>query len=148
MTGAWCAKESVRDVYLTNDLADAELLPDKAIEGCRTDWVEEIRSLGRTLTRWRDEILNHHRIGASNGPTEGLNLLVKEVKRAGHGLRSFSNYRLRILPHAGGVDWPAPRPLAPCIKPARHSETGRAGNQESRSGRRRDGREHVAPLGR
>ena len=80
--GAWCAKESVRDIYLTNDPAEAELLVEKAIEGCRTDWVEEIRSLGRTLTRWREQITNHHRTGASNGPTEGLNLLVKKVKRA------------------------------------------------------------------
>jgi transposase len=36
-------------------------------------------------------------------PTEGLNLLVKKVKRAGHGFRSFANYRLRILLHADGV---------------------------------------------
>ena len=91
--GAWCAKESVRDVYLTNDPADAEVLLDKAIEGCRTDWVDEIQSLGRTLTRWRHEIINHHHTGASNGPTEGLNLLVKKVKRAGHGFRCFTNYR-------------------------------------------------------
>ena len=90
--GAWLAKESVRDVYLTNDPADAEVLLDKAIEGWRTDWVDEIRSLGRTLTRWRNEILNHH-TGASNGPTEGLNLLVKKVKRAGHGFRCSANYR-------------------------------------------------------
>ena len=61
--GAWLAKESVRDVYLTNNPADAELLLDKAIEGCRTDWVQEIRSLGGTLTRWRTEILNHHHTG-------------------------------------------------------------------------------------
>ena len=76
--GAWLAKESVRDVYLTEDPADAEVLLDKAIEGCRTDWVDEIRSLGGTLTRWRTEILNHHATGASNGPTEGLNLLSQE----------------------------------------------------------------------
>jgi len=114
--GAWCAKESVRDIYLTDDPAEAQLLLDKAIEGCRTDWVEEIRSVGRTLARWRDEILNHHRTGASNGPTEGLNLLVKKVKRAGHGFRSFTNYRLRILLHAGGVDWPAARPSPPRIR--------------------------------
>ena len=49
--------------------ADAELLLDKAIEGCRSDWVQEIESLGRTLTTWRQEILNHHTAGASNGPT-------------------------------------------------------------------------------
>lgn len=114
--GAWLAKESVRDVYLTNDPADAGLLLGKAIEGCRLDEVPEIRSLGRTLARWRTEILNHHATGASNGPTEGLNLLVKKVKRAGHGFRSFANYRLRILLHAGGVDWPASRPPAPRIR--------------------------------
>ena len=68
------------------------------------------------LARWRTEILNHHRTGASNGPTEGLNLLVKKVKRAGHGFRSFANYRLRILLHAGGVNWPAQRPPAPRIR--------------------------------
>jgi transposase len=114
--GAWLAKESVRDVYLTEDAADARLLLGKTIEGCRLDEVPEIRSLGRTLHRWRTEILAHHTTGASNGPTEGLNLLVKKVKRAGHGFRSFANYRLRILLHAGGVDWPASRPPAPRIR--------------------------------
>lgn len=113
VTGAWCAKESVRDIYLTSDPADAELLLDKTIEGCRLDAVEEIRSLGRTLARWRTEILNHHLTGASNGPTEALNLLVKKVKRAGHGFTSFANYRLRILLHAGGADWTKIRPPAP-----------------------------------
>jgi transposase len=114
--GAWLAKESVRDVYLTDTPADAELLLDKAIHGCRLDAVPEIRSLGKTLIRWRSEILAHHTTGASNGPTEGLNLLIKKVKRAGHGFRSFTNYRLRILLHAGGVNWPATRPPTPQIR--------------------------------
>jgi transposase len=114
--GAWLAKESVRDVYLAERADDAELLIDKAIIGCAADQVAEVRSLGRTLARWRSEILNRHRPGASNGPTEGLNLLVKKVKRAGHGFRSFANYRLRILLHAGGVRWHAQRPPAPYIR--------------------------------
>ena len=114
--GAWLAKESVRDVYLADDPADAQLLIDKAIEGCRADPVDEVRSLGGTLARWRTEILAHHATGASNGPTEGLNLLIKKVKRAGHGFRSFANYRLRILLHTGGVNWPAQRPPAPPIR--------------------------------
>ena len=114
--GAWLAKESVRDVYITEDPDDAKLLLDKAIAGCRADAVPEVGALGRTLGRWRTEILSHHATGASNGPTEGLNLLIKKVKRAGHGFRSFANYRLRILLHAGGVDWPAQRPPAPRIR--------------------------------
>lgn len=117
--GAWLAKESVRDIYLTDDHADAELLIDKTIAGCRADTVPEIRSLGRTLARWRTEILAHHLTGASNGPTEALNLLIKKVKRAGHGFRNFANYRLRILLHAGGVNWTSLRPPTPSLRTPR-----------------------------
>jgi transposase len=113
--GAWLAKESVRDVYLTDDLEEAAVLLDKAIAGCQADEVDEIRSLGDTLSRWRPEILNHHRTGASNGPTEGLNLCVKKVKRAGRGFKCFSHYRLRVLLNAGGVTWPR-RPSPPRIR--------------------------------
>src|ERR1700682_535455 len=38
--------------------------------------------LGRTRAAWHTEILAHHRTGASNGPTMGLNLCVNEVKAA------------------------------------------------------------------
>jgi transposase len=113
--GSWLAKESVRDVYVTDDADEAALLLDKAIAGCSQDDVEEIRALGRTLAAWRTEILEHHRTGASNGPTEGLNLCVKKVKRCGHGFRRFEHYRLRVLLHAGGVTWPR-RPSPPRIR--------------------------------
>ncbi len=105
--GAWLAKESVRDVYLAETQAEAALLLDKAIVACADDDVEEIRSLGKTLAAWRTEILAHHTTGASNGPTEGLNLCVKKVKRCGHGFTNFDHYRLRVLLHAGGVTWPS-----------------------------------------
>jgi len=55
VAGAWLAKESVRDIYLGDDPADAATLVDKTIVGCLRDDVEEIRTLGRTLTRWRTE---------------------------------------------------------------------------------------------
>jgi len=73
--GTWLAKESVRDVYLTDDPNIAAVLLDKAIVGCLADEVPEIRSLGNTLKRWRSEILAHHETGASNGPTEGIAIL-------------------------------------------------------------------------
>jgi transposase len=37
-----------------------------------------------------------------------VNLLVKKVKRVGHGFRNFDNYRLRLLLHCG-VTWDAHR---------------------------------------
>ena len=51
--GAWLAKESVRSVYLSDDLAEAATLLDNVIAACRTDEVAEIRTMGQTLSRWR-----------------------------------------------------------------------------------------------
>ena len=116
--GAWLAKESVRDVYLTDDPSEAAVLLDKTIAGCRSDTVPEIRSLGATLARWRTEILAHDDTGASNGPTEGLNLLVKEVKRCGRGFENFEHYRLRVLLRAGKPTWPN-RPTPPILRTPR-----------------------------
>jgi Transposase len=54
---------------------------------------------------WEAEILAFHATnGCSNGPTEAMNLLIKKVKRVGHGFRNFANYRLRLLLHCG-VRW-------------------------------------------
>jgi len=115
LLGAWLAKESVRDVYLTDDPTEAAVLLDKTIAGCQADTVAEIRSLGDTLKRWRTEILADHTTGASNGPTEGLNLLVKEVKRCGRGFENFEHYRLRVLLRAGKPTWPN-RPTPPILR--------------------------------
>ena len=111
------AKESVRDIYLVDDPAHASVLIDKANVANTGDDVPEIRTLGGTLARWHTEILNHHHTGASNGPTEAMNLVIKKVKRAGHGFRRFDHYRLRCLLHAGGVTWPN-RPHHPASGPA------------------------------
>jgi hypothetical protein len=88
--GAWLAKEYLRDVYLTADPNEAAVLLDRVIAGCLADEVDEIVSLGNTLKHWRTQILAHHLTGASNGPTEAMNLLVKKIKRCGHGFKSFS----------------------------------------------------------
>jgi transposase len=98
----WVAKEKVRDVYLTDDEDLAAERLDDAISWCAAaESGPELRRLLKMLRRWRSEILAHHRTGASNGPVEAANLLIKQVKRSGRGFRSFPNYRLRIL-LAGG----------------------------------------------
>jgi transposase len=102
-------------VYLAENRKEAEALLAVAIYRCDIDPVPEVRSLGNTLARWHPEILARFDTGASNGPTEGLNLCIKKVKRCGHGFRSFENYRLRVLLHAGGVTWPR-RPSPPHIR--------------------------------
>jgi transposase len=100
---AWVAKEYVRDIYLTNDVDQAEAALDRAIAWCRDpDAGPELRTLAKTLVRWRAEILARHTTGASNGRVEAANLTIKQVKRSGRGFRKLTNYRIRIL-LAGGT---------------------------------------------
>lgn len=55
------------------------------------------------MSSWRVRIIAHHHTGASNGPVEAANLLIKQIKRSGRGFRNLANYRLRIL-LAGGAN--------------------------------------------
>jgi transposase len=99
----WVAKEKVRDIYLTDDPAEARVALDDAIAWCTAPEAgPEQRRLAKTLRRWHAQILAHHTTGASNGPVEAANLLIKQVKRSGRGFRNMTNYRLRIL-LAGGL---------------------------------------------
>ena len=104
VTEAWLAKEQLRSVYLTDDVEVATVRLDETIAFAKASEVPEVQTLAKSLVRWRVEILAHHTTGASNGPTEAVNLTIKAVKRCGRGFRNFANYRLRLLLVAG-VRW-------------------------------------------
>ena len=77
---------------------------------CADSNVPELHRLASTIDGWRPELLAYFdTAGVSNGPTEAMNLLIKKIKRTGHGFRNFDNYRLRLLLHCG-VDWHTPQP--------------------------------------
>jgi len=77
---AWLAKEYVRDIYLTDDPELAEQALERAIAWCTDpDASPELRTLAKTLRRWREQILAHHTTGASNGRVEAANLTIKQV---------------------------------------------------------------------
>jgi transposase len=103
---AWEAKEAVRELYGHQDQEVALRWID-ALADDLTDKVRppEVRSLGRTLSRWRQEITAWHRCHFTNGPTEAMNNLVKRVKRVAFGFSNFRNYRVRALLYAGKPDW-------------------------------------------
>ena len=74
---------------------------------------EEVRSLGRTIATWRDQIVAWHRARVSNGPNEAINNLVKRIKRIAFGITNFRNYRIRALLYAGKPNWGLLATLAP-----------------------------------
>jgi len=103
---AWALKEGLRDLYTlwgAPDLARRWL--NGLIADCRAGKGPEVRGMARTLVQWREAILAWHTTGHTNGPVEGLNSLIKKIKRVAAGFRSFTNYRLRILLACGGCNW-------------------------------------------
>lgn len=101
------AREALRFMYAADTPTEAAVRFDSFIGECTGSAVPELHRLARTALRWRTEILAHHSTGASNGPTEAVNLVVKKVLRVAHGFRSFDNFRLRVLLHCG-VEWHTP----------------------------------------
>jgi transposase len=102
---AWQGKELLRAVYAASDLAHARAALGRFYRWADGVGVAELSRLARTVRAWEAEILAWHATGGcSNGPTEAVNLLIKKVKRVGHGFRNFDNYRLRLLLHCG-VRW-------------------------------------------
>lgn len=106
VTTTWHAKEAVRELYTHTDPTLAlEWLERLCEDMADTDNPIEVRSLGRTLRRWKHQIVAWHSAHVTNGPTEAVNNLIKRVKRAAFGFKSFRNYRIRSLLYAGKPDW-------------------------------------------
>src|SRR5699024_6006 len=51
----------------------------------------------QTLEKYLDSIKNSFRYTLSNGPVEGINNKIKNLKRSGYGYRNFRNLRYRVL---------------------------------------------------
>ena len=103
---AWNAKEVVRQIY---DHTDANLAAEWVAEIAR-DFTDdsmpfEVRRLGRTIGKWRNQIVAWHQAHVSNGPTEAINNLIKRVKRTAFGFHRFHHYRIRALLYAGKPNW-------------------------------------------
>ena len=104
---AWQCAQWLRASYHADSPDDGRREAGRLIAALPSCPIPELARLGRTLTAWRTELLAYHDTGgASNGPTEAINLLAEKIRRVGHGFRNFDNYRLRLLLQCG-VDWQA-----------------------------------------
>jgi len=99
---AYGVKEAVARFYDTVDAeAATDLLRDIIDQGAKKSSPPEVRTLARTLRNWFDQIVAWHEARVSNGPTEGMNNLIKRVKRVAFGFTNFENFRIRALLYAG-----------------------------------------------
>ena len=99
-----CAQQ-VRDVFHQATPAQGRRLAAHLIQRLPTCPIPEIARLGRTLRKWKDAFLAYFDTGgASNGPTEAINGIIELGRRTARGYRNPTNYQLRMLLIAGGLD--------------------------------------------
>jgi transposase len=103
-TLAWTVAQDLMTVYQLTDPEQARTRASELITSLRECPIPEIAKLGRTLHAWRTEMLAHFdHPDVSNGPTENLNLKIKNTKRIARGYRNFTHYRLRLLLNHGRI---------------------------------------------
>jgi transposase len=104
VTLAWTVAQDLMALYQLADPADARRRAEALIADLRGCPIPELARLGRTLHAWRHELCAHfEHPTVSNGPTENLNLKIKNTKRIARGYRKFAHYRLRLLLNHGRI---------------------------------------------
>jgi transposase len=100
---AWIAKEELRTL-----LALARTAPSRDqiaaqlytfYDWCAASNVDELHTLAGTVETWWPEIETFIDTGITNARTEGLNRLVKQVKRSGCGFHNVDNQHRRVRFH-------------------------------------------------
>jgi transposase len=71
------------------------------IEQLRSSSFPEAQTLGKTLHDWQEEIVRMWRFSKNNGITEGFHRKMKLIQRRAYGIKSFDNYRLRVIAQCG-----------------------------------------------
>jgi transposase len=103
-TLAWTIAQDLMALYRLHDPTQARARAEQLIADLRDCPIPELARLGRTLHAWRHELCAHFdHPDVSNGPTENLNLKIKNTKRIARGYRNFTHYRLRLLLNHGRI---------------------------------------------
>ncbi|QWB96385.1 transposase [Mycoplasmatota bacterium] len=98
---AYMLKEWYREFNLTAayDTCDDEL--NKLVYQFRNHKLAGLRSFGKTLINWKDEIKNsflvYDKRRISNGPIESVNNKIKTVIKTSNGIQSFNRLRNKIM---------------------------------------------------
>lgn len=100
---AYMALQEMHEILDTPDFSVQKECLAEWFECYRHTDVPELKTAVKTLYSYRSYILNAWRYDRSNGPCEGLNNKIKDVKRTMFGAHSFENFRKRILLTCGGL---------------------------------------------
>lgn len=90
-------KEALHSLYRIKGYNRAAQALTRLTDRMALSNLKEIKTLRKTLLKWRNEILNYFKTRITNARTEGFNHIAKLLKRNAFGFKSFANYRLKVL---------------------------------------------------
>jgi transposase len=93
----WSWKERLHEFYRIRGYGRAAHAFEPMVAAMKASPEHEVRRLGKTLTYWREEVLNYFRTRMTNARLEGFNNVAAVVRRRAYGYRNPNNYRLRLL---------------------------------------------------
>jgi phosphatidyl-myo-inositol dimannoside synthase len=106
--------------------ANLRIWTSESTHGVRGSDVAGAAPTGTEPAPLEAEILYHHRIGDSDGPTEPINLLIRRIKRTGCGFTNFGQYRSESL-LASASNANSPCPINPSADPAQPRNASKLG---------------------
>ena len=89
-------KEEFRQFFKINTRENAAAFLDYFKELVNESGIPELQTFCKTLDHWREKILNYYDFKITNGPTEGLNHKIKNIKRRAYGYRNKTNFLIRL----------------------------------------------------
>ncbi len=98
---AYMLKDTYLQLNKRSTFENAAEKLDCFLEDLYTFNIPEFNSIGRTIKKWRQEIINSfdtydgRRI--SNGPIESVNSRIKLIKGNANGYKNFDRFRKRVL---------------------------------------------------
>lgn len=90
-------KEKLHTLYRSKGFLRAYQSYMKLITSLKNSTQTKLKTLLRTLKKWRDEILNYFSFPVTNAVTEAINGNAKALQRRARGYRQFKNYRRALL---------------------------------------------------
>ena len=90
-------KERLHSFYRMLGYGRAYEAYKKLVDDMSVSFLPEIRTLRKTLLKWKEEVLNYFSSRLTNARLEGFNCKASVLKRRAYGYRNPQNYRIQLL---------------------------------------------------
>lgn len=94
---AWLILQEVRKIYRQKNWKRGCSQLRKTIWYCKQSKIPEMETLAKTLSRWKEEILNYYISKTTNAYTEGVHTRYELIKRQHCGIRNVERFAKRLM---------------------------------------------------